>query len=82
MFFNEMVDSGYFMYMAETEGHTNLVNTRTAKVNAVIKDLKDIKYKVENVNDYVEMILGRHGLTENMLTDAECNKIMREVNRY
>ena len=40
MKFKDMVDSGYFMYMAEAEGHDKLVNTRTAKINAVIKDLQ------------------------------------------
>lgn len=82
MLFNDMVNTGYFMYMAEAEGHDNLVNTRTAKVNAVIKDLKDIKGKVYDPNPYIPEVLAKHGLTEDMLTDAECNKIMREVNRY
>lgn len=81
MLFNDMVDTGYFMYMAEAEGHDSLVNTRTAKINAVIKDLKYIKTKVYDPNPYIEEVLNRHGLTESMLSDYECEKISREVNR-
>ena len=37
-FFNDAVKSGFFMYMAEAEGQDDLVNTRQAKINAVIRD--------------------------------------------
>ena len=38
----DAVDSGYFCYMAEAEGLDNLVDTREAKINAIINDLKAI----------------------------------------
>ena len=80
MNFNNMVKSGYFMYMAEAEGHDELVNTRTAKINAAIKDFKYIVKQGENPNDYIADVLAKHGLTEDMLTDRECEKIMGCVN--
>lgn len=80
MLFNDMVKSGYFMYMAEAEGHDELVNTRTAKINAAIKDFKYIVKQGENPNDYIADVLAKHGLTEDMLTDRECKKIMGCVN--
>ena len=77
--FKNMVDSGYFMYMAEAEGKDSLVNIRTAKVNAAIKDFKSLKRQGKNPNFYIDSVLASHGLSENMLTDAECRKIMRAV---
>ena len=75
MFFNDMIKSGYFMYMAEAEGHDNLVNTRTAKINAVIKDFKSLVRRGVNPNDYIDQVLANHGLTQDMLTDREIAKI-------
>ena len=34
----------------------------------------------KNPNYYIDEILESHGLSEDMLTDAECNKIMRAIN--
>lgn len=39
MGFSDMVNSGYFMYMAEAEGLDYLVNTRDAKLNAIKREL-------------------------------------------
>lgn len=80
--FREMVDSGYFMYMAEAEGYDDLVDTRTAKINASIKDFKYIKEYGGNPNECIHEVLAEHGLSENLLTDAECERIMNEVNGY
>jgi len=82
MNFNNMVKSGYFMYMAEAEGHDELVNTRTAKVNAAIKDFKYLVRQHENPNDYIDAVLAKHGLTEDMLTSDEIERINRAVNGY
>lgn len=79
MNFNDMVKSGYFMYMAEAEGHDNLVSTRTAKINAVIKDLRNYRLRGYNLNNYIDTVLARHGLAEDMLSDAECERINNEV---
>lgn len=78
--FKEMVDSGYFMYMAETSGYDSLVSTRAAKINAIIKDFKNIVRQGKNPNNYIATILAKHGLTEDMLTEKECEKIMGCVN--
>lgn len=79
-FFKNTVDSGYFMYMSELEGYDELVNTRTAKINASIKDFKYIVRKGLDPNKYTDSILADHGLTEDMLTDKECRKIMEAIN--
>lgn len=79
MNFNDMVKSGYFMYMAEAGGHDNLVSTRTAKINAVIKDLRNYRLRGYNPNNYIDTVLARHGLAEDMLSDAECERINNEV---
>lgn len=78
--FKEMVDSGYFMYLAEANGCDSLVTTRTAKINAIIKDFKNIVRQGKNPNNYIATILAKHGLTEDMLTERECEKIMGCVN--
>lgn len=80
MFINDMINSGYFMYMAEAEGHDELISTKTAKINAAIKDFKKLKRQGEDPNEYIYEVLTNHGLSQNLLTDAECAKIMREVN--
>lgn len=77
-----MVKSGYFMYMAEAEGCTDLVNTRTAKINSAIKDFKYIVNQGENPNDYIDVVLEKYGLTEASLTQKECQKINEAVNGY
>ncbi len=78
--FKEMVDSGYFMYMAEAGGYDSVVSTRAAKINAIIKDFKNIVRQGKNPNNYIATILAKHGLTEDMLTEKECEKIMGYVN--
>ena len=75
MKFKDMVDSGYFMYMAEAEGHDELVNTRTAKINAVIKDLQYVVSCGENPYNHLDRILFSHNLCEEMLSDEECQRI-------
>lgn len=80
MLFNDMVKSGYFMYMAEAEGKTNLINTRTAKINAIIKDFKYIVQQGKDPNLYIDDVLAGYGLTEDMLTEKECERIMGCIN--
>ncbi len=79
--FKEMVNSGYFMYMAEASGMDNLISTRTAKINASIIDFKNLIRNHIEINDYVIAdVLAKHGLSEDMLTAEEIRKIEREVN--
>lgn len=80
--FTRMIQTGYFPYMAEAEGHDELISTRTASVNAVIKDFKSLIDKRVDPNLYKYEILASHGLSEQLLTDAECAKIKREVEKY
>lgn len=82
MSFKNMVNSGYFMYMAEAEGFDNLVSTRTAKINAAIKDFKSLVRQDEDPNDYIDEVLSRHGLSERSLTREECERINRAVNGH
>lgn len=82
MNFNNMVENGYFMYMAEAEGLTNIVNTRTAKINAAIQDFKYIVKQGEDPNDYIDEVLERYELSERSLSPAECRRIMEAVNGH
>ena len=75
--FSDMIDSGYFMYMAETEGLDSVVNTREAKINAVIKECAALVREGINPTNEIDDILYRHDLTIDMLTDEECDKISR-----
>ncbi len=78
--FKEGVKSGYFMYMAEQEGYDSLVTTRASKINSSIKDFKSLVRQGKNPNDYIDSVLAKHGLSEDMLTDYECRKIMEAIN--
>ena len=70
---------GYFLYMAEAEGVDSVVNTKQARINAAINDFVKYHYKGYNINSCKYEILKAHGLNENLLTDAECNYIMKKV---
>jgi len=78
--FHEAVNSGFAMYAAEAAGRDDLVSTRTAKINSSIKDFKYLVKQGKNPNDYISIVLAKHGLKEEDLTDKECEKIMRCVN--
>lgn len=78
--FHEAVNSGFAMYLFESAGRDDLVSTRTAKINASIKDFKYLVKQGKNPNDYISIVLARHGLKEDELTDRECEKIMGYVN--
>lgn len=78
--FNESINSGLLPYLLEEGGYDFLVTTRATKINAIIKDFKNIVRQGKNPNDYIATILAKHGLTEDMLTERECEKIMGCVN--
>lgn len=73
--FKDMVDSGYFMYMAESCGYDNLVNTKTARINAAIKDFQKLYRNGYNPNEYVHEVLSAHNLSEDLLTEKEIRRI-------
>lgn len=77
----EAIESGFIPYILEANSCTDLCSTRTTKINAIIKDFKYIISIVDNPNDYKEQIFAKYGLTEDMLTDAECQRIMNAIRR-
>lgn len=79
-FFTDAVNSGYFMYMAEAEGKDNLVNTRAAKINAVINDLRYMsRDELRGNPDYfLRKACVAHNLDD--LTSREIGKIQNEIN--
>ncbi len=78
--FNDAVKSGFVPYILEANGRDDLITTRTSKINASIRDFKSLVRQGKNPNYYIDEVLESHGLSEDMLTDAECNKIMRAIN--
>ena len=78
--FNEAAKSGFIPYILEASGRDDLCTTRTARINAVIKDFKSLVRQGKNPNDYIDLILSKHGLREEELTSRECEKIMGYIN--
>jgi len=81
--FNEAVNSGFFCYMAEAEGLDYLVNTREAKVNAIINDLKATPRNVLAAapNACLEGAAAKHGINWLDLNSKEISKIERALNK-
>ena len=73
--FRQYVDSGYFGYMSEKKGLTSINSTRATKINAIIKDFKNLVRQGVNPNEYIHEVLAKYGLNENLLTEAEIRKI-------
>ena len=69
--FNEAVRTGFIPYMEEV--------TREDKINAVIRDFKDLYNHGFNPNEYIHEVLVKHGLNENLLTNAEIRKINNTI---
>ena len=46
-----MMNLPYFLYMAEAEGVTEVVNTRQARLNATIRDYVALAEQGININD-------------------------------
>ena len=46
-----MMNLPYFLYMAEAEGVTEVVNTRQARLNAIIRDYVALAEQGININD-------------------------------
>ena len=78
--FHEAVNSGFAMYLFESAGRDDLVSSRTAKINASIKDFKYLVKQGKNPNDYISIVLTKHGLKEDELTLNEIHKIERAIN--
>ena len=69
----------YFLYMNEAEG-TGLVDTRTARINAAIKDFILMAKKGYNIDDdnIQAVILEDHHIED--ITLEECTYIAKKVN--
>ena len=69
----------FWMYAMESEGRDDLITTRTARINAVIRDAKD--YPAPTMDEYsFDNLLrwhGFHGIED--LSKEELNHILREV---
>lgn len=74
-----MFNTDYFLYMAENEGVTSIVNTRQAALNAAIKDFQNYYRQGFNINDseVQDKILNKHNLLN--ITDKEIDYISRKV---
>ena len=69
----------YFLYMAEAEGVTEVVNTRQARLNAIIRDYIALAKQGININDMeVQNYLAQKYDLED-LTAAEQHEIARAV---
>ena len=74
-----MMNLPYFLYMAETEGVTEVVNTRQARLNAIIRDYAALASQGININDMeVQNYLAQKYDLED-LTAAEKHEIATKV---
>lgn len=69
----------YFLYMAEAEGVTEVVNTRQARLNGIVRDYIALASQGININDpEVQNYLAQKYDLED-LTAAEKHEIARAV---
>ena len=74
-----MMNLPYFLYMAEAEGVTEVVNTRQARLNAIIRDYAALASQGININDMeVQNYLNQKYDLED-LTAAEKHEIATKV---
>lgn len=74
-----MMNIPYFLYMAEKEGITEVVNTRQARLNAIIRDYTALAKQGININDpEVQDYLNQKYDLED-LTAAEKHEIAMKV---
>ena len=74
-----MMDIPYILYMAEANGMTNMVNTREARINAIIRDYIAYANQGYDINDmeFQNYLAQKYNLED--LTPAEAHRIAREV---
>lgn len=67
----------YFMYMAEAEGVDSMVNTRTARINAIGRELREAGYAGQAVpRDVFVDVCRKHGIT--YVSQSEIHHIEEE----
>lgn len=69
------VNDPFFLYMAEAEGCDHLVNTRTARINAMINEIKSMRVPSMTESEFYA-IAAKHHLTD--MTEYEYDKIVRD----
>lgn len=71
------MDLGYWLYMNEAEGYSNIVDTREAKINAIGRELVEMGYRGRVVPQGVFMSLcERHGIYD--INSKEVHQIERK----
>lgn len=74
-----MMNLPYFLYMAEAEGVTEVVNTRRARINGIVKDYIALAEQGININDMeVQNYLARKYDLED-ISESEKHEIARRV---
>lgn len=76
-----MFGTPYGLYMMESAGMDNMVNTKEARINASIKDFVSLAQRGYDINDIQEMVFDKHNLNLNDLSARDKAKIKREVER-
>lgn len=67
--------SDYFLYMAEAEGFTDVVDTRQAYINEAVK-----MFNADSSSE-LPLILLSFGIDPATLTEKECDYILEEVDK-
>ena len=71
-----MISTAQWLYMNEAEGEYNVVPTREARLNAVIRDIKETKPATfPEVNDIIE----KHGLRYLSFNSNELQEVTNAV---
>lgn len=72
-----------YLFMAEANGMDNLVTTRTARINAIINDIKKYIKQGKDINDTMlqKNICRQHGLSLNDLTQKEIRYIEKIISK-
>jgi hypothetical protein len=76
-----MFNTPYGLYMMESEGMDNMVTTKTARINASIKDFVSLAKRGYDINEIQEAVFDKHNLSLDDLSAKDKAKIKREVER-
>lgn len=75
-----MFNNDYFLYMAEAEGHDEIVDTYEARMNAVIRDFIHEYRMGEDINNYyLQAEIGRRHGFYNGFSNREAALIEKEL---
>lgn len=76
-----MFNIPYVLYMMESEGMDDMVTTKTARINASIKDFVSLAKRGYDINEIQEAVLDKHNLSLDDLSAKDKARIKREVER-